>query len=161
MFKKLSEKIGFTQTEIKVTLLLFVIFTAGFSYKNFFRDKGLISYKKFDYTIDDSVFFSSGIEPDSTEDILPAENKDFVLELNKKSFNRLPTKIIAAEKSIDLNKANMEILTTLPGIGKKTAESIIELRNKLGKFSNFNELLIVKNIGNKKLAKIKKYAYIK
>jgi DNA uptake protein ComE-like DNA-binding protein len=46
-------------------------------------------------------------------------------------------------------------------VGKKTAERIVELRTKLGGFKNFNELLKVKNIGDKRLAKIKKYAYIK
>jgi competence protein ComEA len=161
MFKKLSEKIGFTQTEIKVVILLIVIFAAGFSYKNFFRDNGLTSFKKFDYTSEDSAFFSSGSEPDSSDSVQPGGNKDYVLELNKKNFNKLPAKIIPPLKSIDLNNAGIDVLTTLPGIGKKTAESIIELRKKLGRFTNYEQLLKVKNIGGKKLAKIKKYSYIK
>ena len=161
MLKKLSEKIGFTQTEIKVTILLLVIFAVGFSYKNFFRDNGLTPYKKFDYTKEDSIFFSSGSEKDSAESIQPEGDKDNILELNKKNINKFPAKIIAAEKSIDLNKAGIDMLTTLPNVGKKTAERIVELRTKLGGFKNFNELLKVKNIGDKRLAKIKKYAYIK
>jgi competence ComEA-like helix-hairpin-helix protein len=151
MLKKLSEKIGFTQTEIKITTLLLVIFVVGFSYKNFFRDNGLTLYKKFDYTKEDSTFFSSGSEKDS----------DDVLELNQKNTNKFPAKVIAVEKSIDLNTAGIDALTTLPDLGKKTAERIIELRTKLGGFKNFNELLQVKNIGSKRLDKIKKYAYIK
>jgi DNA uptake protein ComE-like DNA-binding protein len=161
MLKKISEKIGFTQTEIKVTILLFVIFAVGFSYKIFFRDNGITFYKKFNYTKEDIAFFNSGSEKDSAESIQPEEIKDNILELNKEYTNKFPSKIIAAEKSIDLNKAGVDMLTTLPNVGKKTAERIIELRKKLGGFKNFNELLKVKNMGNIRLAKIIKYAYIK
>ena len=48
----------------------------------------------------------------------------------------------------------------MPGIGKKTAEKIIELREKKGKLENLNELLEVKGIGKKKLEVIKKYIFI-
>jgi competence protein ComEA len=155
MLKKFSEKIGFTQTEIKVTLLLLVVFAAGFTYKTFIRDTGLKSYKNFDYSKDDSTFFSSG------NDTAGAENKDEILELNKKNVNKFPDKIIAAENSIDLNTADVNALVTIPYVGTKTATRIIELRTKLGGFKNINQLLKVKNISGKRLAKIKKYAYIK
>ncbi len=142
-------------------MLLIVIFIVGFSYKTFFRDNGLTSYKKFDYSKEDSTFFSSGNEKDSLTNAQTEENKDDILELNKKNTNKFPAKIIAAEKSIDLNTAGVDALTTLPNVGKKTAERIIELRTKLGRFKNFNQLLQIKNIGDKRLDKIKKYAYIK
>jgi DNA uptake protein ComE-like DNA-binding protein len=161
MLKKLSEKIGFTKTEIRVTIFLFITFAAGFSYKNFFRDNGLSSYRNFDYSRVDSAFFSSGVEKDSADNIQSDGNKDYILELNKNDIKKIPAKIIASKKSIDLNNADIQVLTTLPNVGMKTAERIIELRTKLGRFNNFNELLSVKNIGAKRLAIIKKYAYIK
>ena len=136
-------------------LLLIVIFAAGFTYKTFIRDNGLKSYKNFDYTKDDSTFFSSG------NDTAGAENKDDILELNKKNVNKFPDKIIAAENSIDLNTADANMLTTIPDVGTKTAARIIELRTKLDGFKNINQLLKVKNISGKRLAKIKMYAYIK
>ncbi|MGA7721261.1 MAG: helix-hairpin-helix domain-containing protein [Ignavibacteriaceae bacterium] len=161
MIKKLAEKIGFTQTELRVTIFLFITFAAGFSYKNIFIGNGLTSFKKFDYSKEDSTFISSGMEKDSLVSIHLEGNKDYVLELNKNNFKNFSTKIIASEKSIDLNHADLEALTTVPNVGKKTAEGIIELRKKLGKINNFDELLRVKNIGEKRLAIIKKYAYIK
>lgn len=155
MLKKISEKIGFTQTEIKVTLLLLIIFIVGFTYKTFFRNDGLKSYKNFDYSKEDSTFLNSG----SRIDTASSPDKENILELNKR--DKFPAKVIAAENSIDLNKAGVDVLITIPGIGKKTAENIIEQRAKLGGFRNINGLLKVKNIGIKKLDKIKKYAYIK
>jgi competence ComEA-like helix-hairpin-helix protein len=161
MLKKLSEKIGFTQTEIKVTLLLLVILILGFSYKTFFRDTGLTSYKKFDYAKDDSTFLCTGTVKDPAESQQSGDDKDNVLELNKKNTNKFPAKIIASEKSVNLNTAGIDALITIPGVGKKTADRIIELRTKLGRFKNFDNLLKVKNISDIRLAKIKKYAYIK
>lgn len=149
MLKKLSEKLGFTQTEIKVTLLLVIILAIGFSYKTFFRDKGLASYKNFDYSKEDSTFLSSG-----------NDNNEDVLELNKKNSDRFPNKIIAAPNSINLNTAGTSDLITIPDIGQKTAERIIKMRTRLGGFKSLNELLKVRNISTKKLAKIKKYTYI-
>jgi competence protein ComEA len=155
MLKKVSEKIGFTQTEIKVTLLLLVIFLLGFTYKTFFRNNGLTSYKNFDYSKEDSTFLNSGSQIDTAG----SPDKENILELNKR--NKFPAKVIAAEKSINLNKAGVDVLITIPGIGKRTAENIIEQRTKLGGFKRVDDLLKVKNIGAKKLDKIKKYAYIK
>jgi DNA uptake protein ComE-like DNA-binding protein len=156
MLKKLSEKIGFTQTEIKVTILLLIIFAIGFGYKTFFRDNGLASYKQFDYSKEDSAFLSSG----SGNDSAGSSDKDDILELNKKKSDKFPNKIIAAVNSINLNTAGIPELITIPDIGQKTAVRIIEMRTRLGKFKSLNELLKVKNISSKKLAKIKKYAYI-
>ena len=125
MLKKLSEKIGFTQTEIKVTILLIVIFIVGFSYKTFFRDNGLASYKKFDYSKEDSTFFSSGNEKDSLTNAQTEENKDDILELNKKNTNKFPAKIIAAEKSIDLNTASVDALITFRTWERKQRKELL------------------------------------
>ncbi|MGA7837081.1 MAG: helix-hairpin-helix domain-containing protein, partial [Ignavibacteriaceae bacterium] len=67
---------------------------------------------------------------------------------------------IPAEKSINLNTANMKSLMRLPGIGPKTAEKIINYRKLKGKFTSLDELLKVKGIGKVKFSKIKKYLYI-
>jgi len=157
MLRKISERTGFTQTEIKVTLLLLVIFIIGFSYKTYFRNDGTAPLRNFDYSKSDSAFLYS----DSRVDTSGSLDKENILDLNNKNTNRFPAKIIADENSIDLNTAGVDALTTIPGIGRKTAEAIIDLRKKRGGFNNLNNLLIIKNIGVKKLDKIKKYAYIK
>ncbi len=62
----------------------------------------------------------------------------------------------AAEKtSLNLNAATLDQLETLPGIGRKTAERIVEYRQKSGGFKKIEELMNVKGIGEKSFLKIK------
>ncbi len=64
------------------------------------------------------------------------------------------------EKSININTADIELFIKLPGIGIKTAEKIIELRNKRGGFKSIEDLLDVKGIGKIKFGNLKKYIYV-
>lgn len=62
----------------------------------------------------------------------------------------------AAEKAtVNLNAATVEQLATLPGIGPKVAERILEYRTKNGGFKKIEELMNVKGIGEKSFLKIK------
>lgn len=63
-------------------------------------------------------------------------------------------------KKLDLNKATLEELEALPGIGKKTAQAIIEYREKFGPFRSVEELEKVKGIGPKKLQMLKAYVTV-
>ncbi len=56
---------------------------------------------------------------------------------------------------IDINKASVEELTQLKGIGPTKAEKIIALRNEMGRFTSIEDLLQVKGIGSKTLEKFK------
>lgn len=56
---------------------------------------------------------------------------------------------------INLNTASVDQLITLPGVGKKKAEAIIEYRSKNGKFKTLDDLINVKGVGNKMLSKFK------
>lgn len=58
---------------------------------------------------------------------------------------------------IDVNTASTEELEVVPGIGPKTAETIIKYREAFGPFENINELIEVPGIGEKKLEKFKEY----
>jgi competence protein ComEA len=62
---------------------------------------------------------------------------------------------VAQKPTINLNTATVDQLATLPGIGPKTAERIIEYRTKSGGFKKIEELMNVKGIGEKSFLKIK------
>ncbi len=64
------------------------------------------------------------------------------------------------QNKININKAELKTLTSLPGIGIKTAEKIIQLRDKKGGFSQIEDLLEVKGIGAKKFDKLKNFIII-
>jgi len=164
MLEKFSKKFGFTQTEVLVILFLAGLFLLGFVYVEFIK-KESNDNKFIDYTKQDSLFYYySNLNPEiDIEDstlISNLEIKKRVLELSdtieyvKKDISTL------AEKSINLNKAGMSDLVKLPGIGEKTAEKIVQLRNEKGKFKRLEELMEVKGIGEVKFNKIKKFLYI-
>ena len=60
----------------------------------------------------------------------------------------------APTAKVNINTANVEQLTTLPGVGPKLAARIVEYRQKSGTFRSTQELMNVKGIGEKNYAKI-------
>ena len=56
---------------------------------------------------------------------------------------------------VNLNSATASQLQELPGIGAKTAERIIEYRQKKGPFKKIEELMNVKGIGEKSFLKLR------
>lgn len=65
-----------------------------------------------------------------------------------------PNKLKILFLPVDLNNASIEELDTLPGIGPKTAQAIVEYRKANGPFGSPEDLLQVRGIGPKKLAAI-------
>jgi competence protein ComEA len=60
-----------------------------------------------------------------------------------------------SKAAINLNTATVDQLETLPGIGRKVAERIIEQRTKSGGFKRIEDLMTVKGIGEKSFLKLK------
>jgi competence protein ComEA len=61
---------------------------------------------------------------------------------------------------IDINSADEELLTNLPGVGPRTATRITDYRKANGPFKSVDDLLNIKGIGPKVLDKIKPFATV-
>jgi len=78
----------------------------------------------------------------------------------KKVFFMLMFLITSLFATIDINKATLKELMTLPGIGKVKAQAIIKYRQK-HPFKNIDDLKNVKGIGPKLFNKIKNQIILK
>lgn len=56
-----------------------------------------------------------------------------------------------SSEKISLNRASLQELQRLPGIGASTAQKILDYKKSHGPFANAEQLLEVKGIGDKKL----------
>ena len=66
-----------------------------------------------------------------------------------------PAAKASASGPLNLNTATVSQLETLPGIGKSTAERILEYREKSGGFKKAEDLMNVRGIGEKSFLKLK------
>lgn len=60
-----------------------------------------------------------------------------------------------AQATVNLNTATVAQLEALPGIGQKTAERIIEYRQKVGGFKKVEDVMNVRGVGEKGFLKLK------
>ena len=63
-------------------------------------------------------------------------------------------------KPVDLNAATIKELQELPGIGQVTAQRIIDMRQKSGRFRRVEDLLAIRGISQKKLDALRPYATV-
>ncbi len=105
----------------------------------------------YDYSFQDSLFENSSFSDTIQKRV------DYKQELYDFSDNKLES----VGTKINVNTADVKKLILLPGIGKKTAEKIVEYRKIHGKFIKSSDLLKVKGIGKKKLKKIEKFLIVK
>ncbi len=61
----------------------------------------------------------------------------------------------SAAESINLNSATAAQIASLPGIGQKTAELVVQYRQKNGPFKKIEEIMNVRGIGEKSFLRIK------
>lgn len=67
----------------------------------------------------------------------------------------VPRKALPPAKVLNLNTATVADLDALPSIGPKTAERIIEYRQKIGGFKKIEQLMNVRGVGEKNFLKLK------
>lgn len=63
----------------------------------------------------------------------------------------------ALQGTLNLNKATVEQLVLLPGVGESRARAIVAFRKQRGPFKTVAELVEVKGIGEAAMAKLKPY----
>jgi competence ComEA-like helix-hairpin-helix protein len=63
-------------------------------------------------------------------------------------------------KPIDLNAATIKELEELPGVGPVTAQRIIDMRQKSGRFRRVEDLLAVRGISTKRLEALRPYVTV-
>jgi competence protein ComEA len=67
-----------------------------------------------------------------------------------------PTRATAGPSApLNLNAATVAQLEALPGVGRATAERIVEYRQKNGGFKKAEDLMSIKGIGEKNFLKLK------
>lgn len=91
------------------------------------------------------------------------KRSDTLREMFRKGMPRSAVESYIAEsgdepvRKVNINTANAQTLTSLPGIGPKMAERIIAYREQKGPFRSADDLMKVKGIGKKTFAKLKPY----
>ncbi len=161
VLKKFSKKFGFTRTETNVIIFILSACLIGLAVNIFKNIKNDQSYLEFDYKKQDSLFNAVSNEPLTGDSIKNKEEKKIdshreLLDFTKEKLTKPKAeKSTSSSKIININTATISELSSLPGLGEKTAKGIIDYREKHGRIRNKNELLKVKGIGKTKLSKIK------
>ena len=163
MFRKISKKFSLTETEVKVILFLLIIFTIGVGVKYLLLSEKIAQYQEFDYSHEDSLFAMLGRQESGDKKTSKGtssavvDSEQEVLDFNKGNFKESQNSKISSQTRVNINKAGVNELIKLPGIGQKTAINIVEYRNSHGSFNDPEDLLKIHGIGSSKLSKIKEY----
>lgn len=161
VLEKISKKFGFTRTETNVIIFILSACLIGLAVNILKNIKNDQSYLEFDYKKQDSLFNAVSNEPLAGDSIKNKEEKKIdshreLLDFTKEKLTKPKAeKSTSSSKIININTAIISELSSLPGLGEKTAKGIIEYREKHGRIKNIDELLKVKGIGKAKLSKVK------
>ena len=91
--------------------------------------------------------------------VCPQLKNDICINSDKKITNQKSNEVKNQETNpiVSINQATLEEFMTLPGIGEKKAQDILNYRNQVGKFQSIEEIKEVKGIGDATFEKFKAY----
>lgn len=147
LLEKINPKNFFTKEEISVLLflILFTVFGVILKIYKSSSQKEVVE-NQFEKTDIDSILVAIFSEERiDKSDVITTKKKEEPLK----------------KKSININKASVEELTKLPGIGEKTAKKIVEYRQKYGGFKKIEDIMKIERIGPKLFEKIQDYIITK
>jgi competence protein ComEA len=88
----------------------------------------------------------------------PAENN---VRTEPRTRNRAASLVRSGSLGpVDLNRADVSELESLPGIGAVLARRVMEYRESIGRFQTIEDLLAVKGIGRKTLERIRPFVMV-
>ncbi len=79
---------------------------------------------------------------------------------NAKQVLPFQNQILASKSAININTASTAELEKLPQIGSKTAQTIVEHREKFGKFRKSEYLLLVRGISDKHFREMRSFVKV-
>lgn len=79
---------------------------------------------------------------------------------NRLQSNKSVARKITVDNPLDINRATLAQLDTLPGIGPVTAQRIIDYRNKVGRINALDELKKISGLGGAKYEEIKSLLHV-
>lgn len=174
LFEKLSDIFYVTKSEIRLTLSIFFILLVGFILSKLDITNEKYDINKLQYNqlidslekrqvsidsltnankhqiIDSNLFIETTDNYEKVIGIVSYDSEKMIGVSRSYSKKEFPTHLV------DIQKARIEDLMKLPGIGEKTAQVIIEYR-KSNPFKNIKDIQNVKGIGPKKFEKMKPY----
>jgi len=96
-----------------------------------------------------------GDEPEGASQVQDAPPSPVKVAAVRASARPSPPPRRAVTFPLDINKAPIEDLMELPGIGEKLAQRMVEYRKSQGGFRSVDELRKVRGIGEKRMAQLR------
>ncbi|NDA88761.1 MAG: ComEA family DNA-binding protein, partial [Actinobacteria bacterium] len=83
------------------------------------------------------------------------DGEQILVGANKYSSGKVVAKKVSPDNPLDINRATLAQLDTLPGIGPVTSQRIIDYRIKVGRINSLDELKKISGLGGLKFEEIK------
>lgn len=110
---------------------------------------------------EEKIYFSKILEDEQCIKIYKIGEEVLDSEIEAQGQQEKGTGTVDSKGMININKATVEELMTIPGIGQTKAQSIVDYRNENGKFKSVDELTNITGIGVKTLEKLRDKVDIK